>query len=97
MRRDHPDGNAKELLAALAADGWLSIRIARANDHGTGIPDAVVAKKGGRKNHFLEIKRLGGKLRESQVAFAHVWPSCIHVATSSFEARLLLEECEARS
>jgi len=95
MRRDYPDGNAKELLAALEKDyGWICRRIAKARESESGLPDAVVSHKGSRRNHLLEIKSLGGRLNAAQVAFARAWQGCIHVATNAWEADMLLKECE---
>lgn len=93
IRRDKPDGNAKELLSNLRLIGWVCRRI-RSADQTEGIPDSIVARRQGRKTHLLEIKRLGNKLSAGQVSFYREWPGCVHVATNSFEANLLLEECE---
>lgn len=97
MRRDNPDRNAKELLENLEKEGWSCCRIARAVQKKKGVPDSVVSRKGSKRNHLLEIKNLGGRLSEEQVTFAREWPGCVHVATNSFEANLMLKECEDRS
>ena len=95
MRRDYPDRNAKPLLEALERDyGWLYRRIATGDQNRPGIPDAIISRKGSRRNHLLEIKSLGGRMNGAQVEFARVWQGCIHVAHSSWEADLLLKECE---
>ena len=98
--RDFPDSNAKELIAALEKEpaGWVCFRIARAKQKDKGIPDAMVCRRGDplRRTHLLEIKRLGGRLSEAQITFIGMWPGCVHVATSSWEANQLLKECETR-
>jgi hypothetical protein len=98
MRRDYPDSNAKELYANLERAGYSCKRIAKAKQRESGIPDAIVARRGDpyRLTHLLEVKRLGNRLSEAQVAFAREWPGCYHVATSSWEAEELLKECESR-
>jgi hypothetical protein len=98
VRRDNPDRNAADLYENLARAGWVCQRIARAVQRTSGIPDSIVARKGDpfRRTHLLEVKRLGGHLSQAQIAFARDWPGCVHVATSSWEAELLLKECEAK-
>lgn len=94
MKRDKPDGNAAELYENLAKKGWICVRIATAVQRKKGIPDSIVARRGGRRTHLLECKNLGGRMSAEQVEFARSFPGCVHVATSSWEANLLLEECE---
>lgn len=99
MRDDHPDKNAPELTRNLSNLGWRCVRIRGANRHDKGVPDSIVAWNGrprSGKTHLLEIKRLGGKLSAEQIAFATSWPGCVHCATSSWEANLLLLDCEGR-
>lgn len=96
MKRDNPDSNAKELYANLKEMGWCVVRVMSAATKIAGIPDAVVARKGSRRNHFLEVKSLGAHRNRAQTAFGWSWPGCVHVAHSSYEANQLLEECEAR-
>lgn len=61
---------------------------------GRGVADYVVGYRG--VCHLLERKRLGGRMRESQVLFVRVWSGCYHVATSSFDAFALIKECHER-
>lgn len=95
--RDYPDGNAKDLLGNLEKDGgWKCVRIRAGLQRKSGVPDSIVArvKQPTRINHLLEIKSLGGRLTEEQKEFARTWPGCVHVATNSWEANLLLNDCE---
>ena len=95
VRRDHADSNAAEIIAALEKAGWFVIRVSAAVQQRAGVPDTFVCK---RYWHALEIKRLGGHLRASQIAFAMNLKSrgCYHVATGSWEAEKSMEECELR-
>jgi hypothetical protein len=95
VRRDNPDRKAKEIIDNLEqCYDWRVRRIASAVQRAAGLPDAIVARKGSRLNHLLEIKSPGGHLSAAQVEFFWKWPGCKHVATSSYEADLLLKECE---
>lgn len=99
MRRDNPDKNAKAIVSNLELDGWSCVGIAHRNEKGKGLPDQIVAGKPpmtSRRNHLLELKSPGGTLRQSQIDFMKVWPGCVHVASSSWEAGLMLRECEER-
>jgi hypothetical protein len=97
VRPDFADSNAKDLYDSLEKKGYVCRRIGKTRKNEKGIPDAIVARRGDlyRRNHLLEVKKLGSHLNENQVAFAREWPGCVHVATSSFEADLLIRECEA--
>lgn len=93
--RDYPDGNAKDIYANLELLGWKCIRIRAGLQRKRGVPDALVARRGQQhRNHLLEVKALGGRMRPEQSEFAQTWPGCIHIATSSFEANLLMVHCE---
>lgn len=96
--RDKPDGNAKDFYAAMEKDGWACVRIRAGVQNKRGVLDSVVArrKNPSRKNHLLELKVLGGRLSSEQLEFMRTWPGCTHWATNSFEANLLLTECEER-
>jgi hypothetical protein len=96
MRPDKPDSNARELYRNLEREGWVYRRIGKTRKNEKAIPDAIVARKTSNRNHLLEIKRLGGRLSEEQAEFMRIWPGCVHVAHSSWEANLLLKECEER-
>lgn len=96
--RDFPDSNAKDLYAALELRGWKVCRIRAALQKKRGVPDAIVSRRGSRLNHFVEVKAPGGKLRPEQIEFACEWPSgCFHFVRSSFEANLLMTECEEQN
>lgn len=94
--RNFSDKNAPEVYGNLRKIGWSVAIIRHANNDSIGVSDAVVARTPGRC-HLLEVKRRGGSLNENQVNFSGKWRGCYHVATSSWEANLLLEECERRA
>ena len=91
--RDNPDRSARAIIPNLEANGWFVARVT--NAAGSGKPDTYVAK---RFWHALELKSPGGRLRKSQIDFAMSLKArgCYHVAASSWEAELSLQNCEAK-
>jgi hypothetical protein len=96
VKRDKPDSNAKEIIASLESRGWRVVRVSSAIQQASGVPDCFVARYG--QWHAVELKRLGGHLRSSQIEFAVGLKNrgCYHVGSSSFEIEAGLESCYAR-
>ncbi len=70
-------------------------------------PLTVRCTRSGCKNRFERKKTPRARLycsgycrelvSEAQIEFIAKYPGCVHVATSSWEAKLFLKECEERT
>ena len=92
MKRSRSDTITRDLVENLRR---LGFSVAYVQGLVPGVTDLLVGRRG--RTHLAEVKRLGGQLRPSQVAFGAAWRGCVHVVHSSFEAAELLEDCEKRN
>jgi len=75
VRRGRTDANQTEIVAFLRAAG-ASVFVS--SDVGRGFPDLVVGHRG--HTYLIEVKVPGGRIRDSQSAFALSWrgsPVCV--------------------
>lgn len=90
--RHASDSNSRLLVENLRTTKGVTAFYVK--DSTSGAPDLVVGYKG--RCHSLEIKRLGGRMRPTQVDFCRSWTGCYHVVTNSVEALMLIKECDGR-